>query len=207
MRLAVIGAGGHSKEVVDLIRACGHEISGFVDDAVRGPHPTSGYPVVADVSELEFEGIVLAIGDNAARARWYGRVEPHMASAIVHPTAVVSESASVGAGTQVMQHVIVNAAATVGVDCILNVACSIAHDCEVGAHSHIAPGARLGGGSVVGEGSLVGTNATILPGVRVGRSCVIGAGAVVCGDLPDLCRAVGVPARPLPGQVDGRASE
>ena len=198
MRFAVIGAGGHSKEVADLVAACGHDVSGFVDEGYTGAHPTTGLPVVADANALEFDAVVFAIGDNRARSEWYeslsGRIH---APALIHPTAVISPSASLGEAVQAMQCVVVNAGARIGNDCILNVSCSIAHDCVVGAHTHLAPGARMGGGSSVGPGSLVGTNATIMPGVSVGRGCTVGAGAVVSHDLADGITAVGVPARPL----------
>ena len=46
----------------------------------------------------------------------------------------------------------------------------------------------------IGEGSWLGHNACVL-GARIGRHCVIGANAVVTHDIPDLCVAVGTPAK------------
>jgi len=208
MRFAVIGAGGHSKEVVDLLAACGHETVGFVDEGYTGVHATTGLPVVADLSALSYEAIVLAIGDNGARSTWYERASVLAPTPmLVHPTAVVSPSARLGEAVQVMQNVVVNASAIVAEDCILNVACSLAHDCVLGAHTHIAPGARMGGGSSVGPGSLIGTNATVMPGVHVGRGCTVGAGAVVVRDMPDGTTGVGVPARPISARDSGGRDE
>lgn len=50
---------------------------------------------------------------------------------------------------------------------------------------------------VIGDGSWLGHNVVVLPGVTIGRHVVVGAGSVVTADLPDLCVAVGVPARPV----------
>jgi serine acetyltransferase len=47
----------------------------------------------------------------------------------------------------------------------------------------------------VGSGSWLGTSVVVLPGADIGRHVVVGAGSVVNGKLPDLCVAVGVPAR------------
>lgn len=47
----------------------------------------------------------------------------------------------------------------------------------------------------IGAGSWLGAGVTVLPGSRIGRNVTVGAGAVVTGDLPDHCVAVGAPAR------------
>jgi acetyltransferase-like isoleucine patch superfamily enzyme len=47
----------------------------------------------------------------------------------------------------------------------------------------------------IGAGSWLGHGAIVLPGASIGRHVVVGAGAVVTGELPDFCVAVGNPAR------------
>lgn len=47
----------------------------------------------------------------------------------------------------------------------------------------------------IGEGSWLGAGCVVLPGAVIGRGVAVGAGAVVVGDLPDYCVAVGSPAR------------
>lgn len=47
----------------------------------------------------------------------------------------------------------------------------------------------------IGSGSWLGTAVVVLPGADIGRHVVVGAGSVVTGKLPDLCVAVGIPAR------------
>ncbi|MHC0055508.1 acyltransferase [Actibacterium sp. D379-3] len=46
----------------------------------------------------------------------------------------------------------------------------------------------------IGSGTWIGHGAKII-GARIGRNCVIGASALVRNDIPDLCMAVGSPAR------------
>lgn len=50
------------------------------------------------------------------------------------------------------------------------------------------------GAVVIGEGTWLGENVSVLS-CRIGRNCVIGANSVVTRDIPDLCVAVGAPAR------------
>jgi len=115
---------------------------------------------------------------------------------VIHPTAVVSSSAGLGASVQLMARSFVGAAAQIGDHVILNSGASVDHDCRIGAGVHIAPGAVLAGEVVVGEGAFIGANATLLPGVTVGRGALVGAGAVVTRDVVSGSVVTGVPARP-----------
>jgi acetyltransferase-like isoleucine patch superfamily enzyme len=47
----------------------------------------------------------------------------------------------------------------------------------------------------IGDGSWLGHGVVVLPGVTIGRHVAVGAGSVVTHDLPDVCVAVGIPAR------------
>lgn len=54
----------------------------------------------------------------------------------------------------------------------------------------------------LGRNVWVGGGAIILPGVSIGENSVIGAGAVVTGDIPANCVAVGNPARVIREGID-----
>lgn len=196
MRVAIAGAGGHSREVADLIIACGSAVVGFVDDRPIGTHVPTGLPVESDLAGVECDALTIAVGDPDSRQQLYDRFSGIVQLAtLIHPSACVSPYAAVGDGTQIMQNVVVSACASVGQNAILNVGCFVAHDCTVGAHSHVAPGVLMSGGSSCGERCALGAGAVLLPNVNVGDDCTVGAGAVVTRDVPAGNTVVGVPAR------------
>lgn len=197
MRIAIIGAGGHSREVADLVHACGQSAVGFVDDRpVATLHVPTGLPVTRNLAGIKCDALTIAVGDPSSRQQLYDRFSDAVELAtLIHPSASVSPHAVVGEGSQIMQNVVVSACASVGRNVILNVGCFVAHDCTVGAHSHVAPGVLMSGGSSCGARCTLGAGSILLPNVKVGDDCVVGAGAVVARDVPAGNTVAGVPAR------------
>lgn len=127
--------------------------------------------------------------------RWKKR--GYMFYTVIHPSAVVAETAVLEEGAQVLALASVNTDAFIGADSLVNTGAIVEHDCHVGAHVHIAIGARLAGNVRVGSVCHIGAGATLLQGVSVGAQTVIGAGAVVIADTAPHSVAVGVPAKTI----------
>lgn len=115
--------------------------------------------------------------------------------AIIHPTAFVSKSASVGEGSQLLVNSVVNTEATIGSVSIINTGAKIDHECRIGSGVHIAPGATLCGCITVKDNAMIGAGAVVLPRLTIGYGAIVGAGAVVTKDVPDGAVVVGNPAR------------
>jgi len=198
MRFLLMGAGGFAVEVADLVETLGHEVAMYFDETVTelDAADLAGRPVVSDLSDAECDAVAIAVGDTAVRERFFEMASERFAlPMLIHPTAVISPSASLGSGCLVMQNVVMNAHATVEPNVILNVGCCVAHHCSVGAHTHLAPATQMGGKSSLGSGTFCGTGTILLPGVHVGEGCVCGAGSVVTRDMPARTLSVGMPAR------------
>lgn len=215
-RLILLGGGGHAKVAADCAHSAGFDILGFVDDSEHPALTESGLPhlgpIKALVSVLEScksnpPNLLNAIGDNAARRATTESVEARIRLAtetdtlkcrrfviVIHASAVISPSATIGRGTLVGPNATVNAGASVGRGVIINSGALVEHDCTIGDFAHIAPGAVLGGGVTIGENTLVGLGARILPGISIGTNVVVGAGSVVCKDIADGETVKGVPA-------------
>ena len=209
MRAVGIGAGGHAKVVIEILRhsSADYELVGLVDPRreLHGKRVLDA-PVLGDdtlLSELREQGVeaafigVGAVADTTARQRLFTTMTEHGFKPVdaVHPEAILSPSARVGEGVTVMPRAVVNAEARLGANVIVNTGAVVEHDCVLGDHVHVASGATLTGGVAARQGALVGAGATVLPGVSIGAGAVVAAGSVVTEDCPEGGLVKGVPAR------------
>ncbi len=200
--LIIIGAGGHGRVCADVAFRAGWTVVGFCDPAFQHVTDILGVRMLADCEETLFgnwpdhTGLFVAIGDNTRRLAVLdaaSRMGIELA-VLVDPTAIVSPSATLSAGSVVMPGAVINAEAFVGRGSLINTAAVVEHGARVGQGAHIAPGACLTGDTVVGDRSLVGARATLIPGVQIGQDVTVGAGAVVTRAFGDSAQLVGVPA-------------
>lgn len=201
-RLAILGASGHGKVVADTAECCGWQSVEFFDDAWPDRQDNGCWAVTGNTASLlaqldQFDGVVVAIGNNAIRQAKLQQLQAAGArlTTLVHPAATVSRHARIGAGSVVFAGVVVNSDAQVGLGAILNTGCSVDHDCALGEAVHLSPGAHLAGGVQVGDQSWIGIGASVRQLVRIGNRVMVGAGAAVVADVPDDVTVVGVPAR------------
>jgi acetyltransferase EpsM len=204
MEIVLIGAGGHSKVIRDMIFIREDAILvavlddkypelHFDNDLYRGPI-SSVQTLLKERGELKF---IVAIGDNEIRRSVVERLnlanEDYLT--LIHETAVISPSALIGRGTVVMAKVVVHASAKVGLHVIVNTGAIIDHDVILGDYVHAAPNVTLTGAVQAAEGTMIGAGATVIPGKTLGKWATIGAGATVISDVPANSTAVGTPAR------------
>jgi sugar O-acyltransferase (sialic acid O-acetyltransferase NeuD family) len=203
-RLLVLGAGGHAKAVADLAVACGRTVAGFL--GARGASATAGV-VGSDedlarlFAERRFDDAIVGIGNTAlgrrpelfARLRELGVTTP----TLVHPSAVISSSATIGLGSVLFPHVVVGAAASVGENAVIYSGSVLEHGCRIGDHAYLSPGVILCGDVCVEAGAFVGAGAIVVPGVVIGKDAVVAAGARVARDVPAGGRVSGAPSLPV----------
>ena len=214
MKLAIIGHGGHSKvirEIIDFYNI--YEIIGFFDDQYQQLVFKNGmyYGSVESVSKV-FESnptskLVIAIGSNQIRKNIAGKLKLPVEryATLIHPAAVVSPSAEMKHGTVVMANAVINADSRIGSHSIINTGAIVEHDCQVGDFVHVSSGSVLTGGVVLEDGVFIGAGTSVIPKVHIGLWSVIGAGATVIENLPANCTAVGTPAKVKEKQIHGGA--
>ncbi len=205
MDVIIVGAGGHGKVVLDILRAAGKDKPiGFVDaDASLvgtniGGLPVLGLPnILPRLRQQKARGAIIAIGDNRTRLEYAGVLKEQGFELInaIHPTASIAPTATLGVNVVISAQATVCTEVTLGDSVIVNTAAVVDHECLVAPGVHVCPGAHLAGRVRVGEGSFIGLGANIIQCLTIGEFATIGAGAVVIVDVPDHATVVGVPAR------------
>lgn len=205
-KIIIIGAGGHSKSLIDILRLQKREILGYIDNNSE-KHNKDFYALrvlggdesINDFSSQEVS-LVNGIGstkNTSLRKKVFEsfKEKGFEFETVIHPQAIVSPSAILEEGVQVLAGSIIQADSKIEKNSIINTRVSIDHDCHIEEHVHIAPGSTLSGTVNVGKESHIGTGAIISNNISIGQSCLIAAGAVVVGNVEDGKTVRGVPAK------------
>ncbi|MBC2166530.1 hypothetical protein HCB26_08090 [Listeria booriae] len=191
--LIIIGDGGHSKMVQNIVREGGtYQLTEVWDDKYREPVARDG--VVYSSLDGQLQGLTqmdadatffVAIGDNDIRkkiARTLALAGKKFA-VIIHPTAFVEATVEIGEGSLVMAGSIIQANTVLGKHVIVNSGATVEHDISVGNFVHFAPGSVVTGGCTVADNVLVGAGSVVVPNISIGANVVVGAGSTLTRNI------------------------
>jgi UDP-perosamine 4-acetyltransferase len=212
-RVLLIGAGGHAKVCLEALRDMAEiEVVGAVSSDGSGAAGLE-VPVLGTQGDLEkitqsrsVTTICVAVGDNLTRQRIVLDITEsgYSITQAISRYAMVSTTALISPGAQLLAGSVVNASTKIGDGAIVNTSASVDHDCQIGEYVHVGPGATIGGDVTIGQAALIGLGARVVSGLTIGDGAVVGAGSVVISDVPPGAKVVGVPARQI--DADGTAS-
>ncbi|WP_345801187.1 acetyltransferase [Microbacterium sp. AZCO] len=198
----LLGASGLAREVIAA------DPSGIVgiadDDETLHGRAMGGVPIlggIADISRRPHDLLVCVGGGSGRRAivrrllAW--GLPPTRFATFVAPTVRVGRSSSIGAGSILLDGVVVTADASIGRHVVMMPHCTITHDDVIADYATLAAGVSLGGGVHIGQAAYLGMNASVRQHITVGAEATVGMGAAVVGDIPEGQIWAGVPAQPL----------
>lgn len=204
--LVIVGAGGFARETVELVAAINAqqpqwELRGFVDDNPALHHSRlAGLPVLGPLEEIDHDdSVAICVGNPrhfTGRARLVNRLglPDDRYATLIHPTAVLPGSVSIGHGTVIHAMTVATGWSTIGSHVAVMPATVITHDDVVADFATIAAGVRLAGGVSVETGAYLGAGALIREDVTIGAWSLVGMGSVVTRSIPPGEVWAGVPA-------------
>ncbi len=151
--IVILGSGGHARVVADACSSAAQSIAGFIGPdasrgaAMEGAVHLGGDDRLEDRDFVQSHDFVVGIGAQQRRAELSRDLCERGArlATVVHASAVVAPSATLGAGTVVLAGAVVNQGAQLGSWVIVNTNATVDHDARLADGVHIGPGAVLAG--------------------------------------------------------------
>lgn len=198
---AVVGHGGHSKVVIAALKACHKDIYViFEDDEIKIKNASFFGIRVQKTPELKWwdhnlVNTIIAIGSNNTRLKIAEKLDGIKWGQVIHPTAIIHDSAVIGKGVYIGANVVIQPEAVIADHSIINTGAIIEHDVVIGSYCHVAPGSIVTGHVRIGTGAFIGAGTIVIPEITIGSWCTIGAGSVVVRNIPDFKKAYGNPCK------------
>ena len=201
--IIILGNGGHAKVLIEILQEQNREIVGFT--APFNKENSYGFAYLGKDEEIFGFGfteveLVNGLGSvtvNPLRKNIFKlfKNRGYTFANVIHPSSIISPSAIIGEGVQIMAGTIIQTNAFIADNTIINTGVKIDHDSVVYEHVHIAPGTTISGNVHVRANTHIGTGTSIIQGITIGEGCLIGAGSVIVKDIRDKAKAFGVPAK------------
>lgn len=189
MKKALVGYGGHAKEVMVQM---GQKLTCFVDDkyVVEGTQPLSKF----DPNEYT---LMVAVADSKDRFDIIQRLPKKTKYFTwVHPTALImGDDVEIGEGSFIGAHSILTTNIKVGKHAILNRGNHIGHDCVIGDYFSAMPGAIVSGNVKIYDCVYMGSNSSIKEKLSIHSLCTIGMNGAVVKSIEESGIYIGVPTK------------
>jgi sugar O-acyltransferase (sialic acid O-acetyltransferase NeuD family) len=191
MKKALIGAGGHAREVMVQMSL---ELTCFVDDKYV-THNTNTVPLslfnpkeyivmVAIANSKDRHDIIQRLPKETKYFTW------------IHPTALIMDNnVEIGEGSFIGAYSILTTNIKIGKHAILNRSNHIGHDCEIGDYFSAMPGAIVSGNVKIYDLVYMGSNSSIREKISVHSLSTIGMNSAVVKNIEKSGVYGGVPAK------------
>ena len=191
MKKALIGFGGHAKEVMFQM---GETLPCFVDDE----YVTDKTLPLSQFNPDEFE-VMVAIGDSFLRNEMVKKLpKTTKFFSFIHSTSLISlESIDIGPGSFIGAFSILTTNIKIGSHCILNRSNHIGHNTTIGDFFSAMPGAIVSGNCIIGNNVYLGTNSSVKEKVKIHSNTMIGLNSGVVTNIEHYGVYGGVPAKKI----------
>lgn len=199
--IAIIGAGGHTRSLLNLINQNDFNILGIFDDNYSpfSNEFINGHKLCGNLENVPSDvKVVLSIGNNQNRFKNFIKFgEKVIERNLVHVNVIIQGGVNIGASNQIFSGVYINSNTKIGFNNILNTHCILEHEVTIGNHNHISVGAICCGRSKIGDRCFIGASAVLVDNISICDDVVIGANSVVIHNIFEPGTYVGNPVRKI----------
>jgi UDP-perosamine 4-acetyltransferase len=185
----IIGAGGHAGVLLRELRNEKKAIYGVLDPKLTIGSSFMGSNVLGDDNYLAqcsaekfhlINGLGMLPG-NSKRNEVFSELTTRgfYFSSVISKRAIISESAALMHGAQVMAGAVIQPEVRIGENAVVNTNSSIDHGSILEANVWVSPGVTVCGDVKIGRDSYISAGAIILQGVTIRPCTVVPAGTVV----------------------------
>lgn len=209
--ILILGTTPFATEVADWVSEIpGFQIAGFVENMnpERRGETLEGMRVfwVDELDKMTDSHLAVCALGTTHRSKYVDQVAAKGMgfATLAHPTVRISAKSTLSEGDLITVGAIIGAYTRIGRHVLVNRVATIGHHVEVGDYCTIGPGTHIAGSCRIGEGTYIGIGAIVIDHITIGSHSVVGAGAVVIEDVPDNVLVVGVPAKIVKENIEGK---
>jgi acetyltransferase EpsM len=209
--ILILGAGGTAADIVDFIEEINefrptYTCLGFLDDkrelwgkVLLGKRVLGPLAMAAEFPDVMFANGLGSPGNFTKREAILSRVGIEMSrfETIVHPSARISKSSSIGLGGVVYPYCTIASNVHIGNHVTILAGTAINHDVVIENYTILASGASVSGGVRIGKSCYIGAGSSIIQGGVIGELSLVGMGSVVIRDVAPRSIVVGNPAKSI----------
>jgi sugar O-acyltransferase (sialic acid O-acetyltransferase NeuD family) len=191
MKKALIGYGGHAREVMAQM---GREIPCFVSDEYVCEK-------TLPLSSLNFDEyeVMVAIANPTDRYNIVNQLPSNTKFfTFIHDTSLImGDDVVIGPGSFIGAYCILTTNIQIGSHCILNRSVHIGHDTIIGNYFSGMPGSIISGNCFLGDFVYTGTNSSIREKINVSKNVTIGLNSGVVSNITKPGIYVGTPSKKI----------
>jgi len=178
MKKALIGYGGHAREVMSQM---GVKLTCFVDDEyVR--HDDNTVPI--SLFNPKEYSVMIAISDTKVRFDISQKLPKETKYfTFIHPTTLILGDVEIGHGSFIGAYSILTSNIKIGNHAILNRGNHIGHDCSIGHYFSAMPGSIVSGNVTINDCVYLGTNSSIKEKLTIASLTTIGLNSGVVNNI------------------------
>jgi sugar O-acyltransferase (sialic acid O-acetyltransferase NeuD family) len=190
MKKALIGFGGHAKEVMAQM---GKELTCFVEDDFL----VEGTKSISEFNPKKYK-VMIAIANPKIRKEILSKLPKNTKFfSWIHPTSLVLDNVEIGEGTFIGAYSIITTNIKIGNHAILNRMNQIGHDCVIGDFFSAMPGSIVSGNVNIKDSVYLGNNSCIRENLTIHSDITIGMNGSVIKDITEPGVYVGVPVKKI----------